>query len=162
MGALSKEILVMLKAIREKDKITQKELADKIGKSRPSITMIETGRVNLSVDYIQSFVEALGYDFRLQLMTSDETHTVGFVPYVLEPAYYREDGEELWKNEYLIKAGDVLREKRDYMKEDELHGIYVEVDYWIRLAEIKQREREVEVYQNCDTQRKTPIVEPVV
>lgn len=50
-----------LKEIRELRKLTQQQVADLIGKSRPVYALYELGKINLSLEVAQKIKKALKY-----------------------------------------------------------------------------------------------------
>ena len=64
---LREEIARTLSAERQMEKATQGELAEKIGTAKSNISRIESGRQNMSVDYIELIADALGKDAKLIL-----------------------------------------------------------------------------------------------
>jgi transcriptional regulator with XRE-family HTH domain len=55
----SKEIAKRIRKVRELKGMTQQELADKLNTDRVYVTQIESGKVNMSVDYLQRICDAL-------------------------------------------------------------------------------------------------------
>lgn len=57
-----------VKAMRKRAGMTQKELADRVGLERTSITNIERGNQTMNVQTINSIAEALGYEVRVKFI----------------------------------------------------------------------------------------------
>ena len=55
----------ILRDARKKDKITQKQLAEKIGKKREYIALLEQGRTDMQLSTFLQISEALGLNFAL-------------------------------------------------------------------------------------------------
>jgi DNA-binding XRE family transcriptional regulator len=55
----------LLKDARKKGKITQKELAEKIGKKREYIALLEQGKTDMQLSTFLRISEALGLNFTL-------------------------------------------------------------------------------------------------
>ena len=55
----------MLKEARKKGKITQKDLAEKIGKKREYIVLLEQGKTDMQLSTFLRISEALGLNFTL-------------------------------------------------------------------------------------------------
>lgn len=55
----------ILKDARKKEKITQKELAEKIGKKREYIALLEQGKTDMQLSTFLRISEALGLNFTL-------------------------------------------------------------------------------------------------
>ena len=55
----------ILREARKKDKITQKQLAEKIGKKREYIALLEQGRTDMQLSTFLQISEALGLNFAL-------------------------------------------------------------------------------------------------
>lgn len=55
-----------LRKIREKRGLNQEQLAEKMGISRSTISKIESGKFNCSIDYVSRFAVVLGFEIILQ------------------------------------------------------------------------------------------------
>ena len=55
----------ILKEARKKEKVTQKELAEKIGKKREYIVLLEQGKTDMQLSTFLRISEALGLNFTL-------------------------------------------------------------------------------------------------
>ena len=55
----------MFRSTRKKKRITQKELADKIGKKREYVTLLEQGKTDMQLSTFLRISEALGMNFTL-------------------------------------------------------------------------------------------------
>ncbi len=55
----------MLKEVRKKEKVTQQELAEKIGKKREYIALLEKGETDMQLSTFISIAEALGLHLSL-------------------------------------------------------------------------------------------------
>ena len=60
-------LVSQLIAIRNKAKITQKELAHKIGTKQSAIARLESGNTNPSVEFLERIAKVLGYKLTIQL-----------------------------------------------------------------------------------------------
>ena len=60
-----------IRAIREKRGFSQEQLAEKMSISRSTISKIETGKFNCSIDYLSKFASFL--DFEIILQDSQQT-----------------------------------------------------------------------------------------
>ena len=49
----------MIRGVRLKNKLTQQELADRLGVDRQYIWRIENGKINLTLDYLDKITETL-------------------------------------------------------------------------------------------------------
>lgn len=54
-----------IKNIREKKGFSQEQLAEKMEVSRTTISKIESGKINCSIDYLYKFSWFLGFDFNI-------------------------------------------------------------------------------------------------
>jgi transcriptional regulator with XRE-family HTH domain len=70
---------------REKLGITQEELSQRLGMSRPSITNIERGRQQLSVVQLLLFAKCLGLSPSTLLQETQSSHVTREVAHVLPP-----------------------------------------------------------------------------
>lgn len=61
----------LLRQAREQAGITQQELAGRLGCSQPAISQAEAGGASLSVATLQRFLDALGYDLELGIVSRD-------------------------------------------------------------------------------------------
>lgn len=59
------EIGESIRKIRESRGLTQEQLGEKMNISRSTISKIESGKFNLSIDYLFKFALALGFDIVL-------------------------------------------------------------------------------------------------
>jgi len=74
----------LLRQAREQAGITQQELAERLGCSQPAISQAEAGGASLSVATLQRFLDALGYDLELGIVSRDVALTEG-VPGIIRP-----------------------------------------------------------------------------
>jgi len=74
--ATSRNIIgLQLKLLREKKKISQQALSEKIGCDRQYVWKVENGHINISADYIDKFIKGL------QCKHSDFLITKGYNKY---------------------------------------------------------------------------------
>lgn len=59
------EIGRTIREIREKRGLSQEQLADKMNISRSTISKIESGKFNCSIDYLSKFATTLGFDLKI-------------------------------------------------------------------------------------------------
>jgi transcriptional regulator with XRE-family HTH domain len=74
----------LLRQAREQAGITQQELAERLGCSQPAISQAEAGGASLSVATLQRFLNALGYDLELGIVSRDVALNEG-VPGIIRP-----------------------------------------------------------------------------
>jgi predicted transcriptional regulator len=60
-------LVSQLISVRNKAKITQKELAHKIGTKQSAIARLESGNTNPSVEFLERIAKVLGYKLTIQL-----------------------------------------------------------------------------------------------
>ncbi|MFG7180699.1 helix-turn-helix domain-containing protein [Burkholderia pseudomallei] len=65
--ARTESIGMLLRALRRSRGLTQDALSKRIGLSRASIANMELDRQNVSLDTLQRFANALGYEVKLQI-----------------------------------------------------------------------------------------------
>ena len=68
---IKKEAGIKIKKARIFKGFTQKQLADAVGSSQEYISKVETGNVNLTLDYITRIAEFLNVDVSLIIKSSD-------------------------------------------------------------------------------------------
>jgi transcriptional regulator with XRE-family HTH domain len=66
-GSLRRQVGRILKKLREEKGYSQQELAARMGISRSTISKIENGQFNLSVDYLEKFSYHLGFEMTLSV-----------------------------------------------------------------------------------------------
>ncbi|MCM8786653.1 MAG: helix-turn-helix domain-containing protein [Candidatus Omnitrophica bacterium] len=113
-----------IKILRERKKITQKELAEKIGVSRQAICMWETGKRELSLTTLSRLCEVLGVPihyliggvmarkgekkvkFQLKAPTATKVAVTGdFNSWDLEGIQLKKDRSGVWSTEIPLKPG---------------------------------------------------------
>jgi putative transcriptional regulator len=60
-----KDLAKELKKAREDAGLTQESLAQKLGTARSTISRIEKGKQNLTIEYIVNFTQTVGKDFKI-------------------------------------------------------------------------------------------------
>lgn len=75
-----------LKLLRTRQRLTQKDLADKVGLERTSITNIERGYQKLSVEVLERMARAMGHRVEITFVELPATELeVEFGPITLRP-----------------------------------------------------------------------------
>ncbi|MDR1567890.1 MAG: helix-turn-helix transcriptional regulator [Streptococcaceae bacterium] len=59
---------VLLSELREREGYTQKELAEKVGKTQTTIARIESGSMNVTFDTLAEIVNRLGYKIEFTIV----------------------------------------------------------------------------------------------
>ncbi|MDH5107078.1 helix-turn-helix transcriptional regulator [Lentilactobacillus diolivorans] len=62
---------VLLSNLREREGYTQKELAQRVGKSQATIARIESGSMNVTFDTLADIVNHLGYKIEFNIVPVD-------------------------------------------------------------------------------------------
>lgn len=62
-----REIIRQVVRERKRQKLTQKELADKIGLKQSNISRLETGKSNPSIDFLQRVAAGLGKELHVEI-----------------------------------------------------------------------------------------------
>lgn len=60
-------VISELISARIKNKMTQKEIAEKVGTKQSAIARFESGNVNPSLDFLQKIASVMGYKFTIHL-----------------------------------------------------------------------------------------------
>lgn len=68
--ALSKNFGKRIKRIREEEKITQQELADRLGVNRSTVNRLEKGTTRITLERLSRVLDALGYEASLSIEKS--------------------------------------------------------------------------------------------
>ncbi|MBD3208409.1 MAG: helix-turn-helix domain-containing protein [Candidatus Nealsonbacteria bacterium] len=66
-GALQK-IARKIEELRREELVTQQELAKKIGTTQSAISRIESGKQNITIDYLQRIASALNRDIKVKFI----------------------------------------------------------------------------------------------
>ena len=61
----------LLRQAREQAGITQQELAQRLSCTQPAVSQAEAGGASLSISTLQRFLDALGYDLELGIVSRD-------------------------------------------------------------------------------------------
>lgn len=59
---------VLLSELREREGYTQKELAERVGKTQATIARIESGSMNVTFDTLAEIVNRLGYKIEFNIL----------------------------------------------------------------------------------------------
>jgi predicted transcriptional regulator len=59
---------VLLSELREREGYTQKELAERVGKTQSTIARIESGSMNVTFDTLAEIVNRLGYKIEFNIL----------------------------------------------------------------------------------------------
>ena len=73
-ASLRKQVARMLQVARWSEKMSQEEVASILGTKKSSISRIESGAQNLTVDYLSSYAQALGKEAVLSLREAPVTY----------------------------------------------------------------------------------------
>lgn len=60
------EIAYQILQLRKRSKMTQAELAKKIGTKQSNVARMETGQQNFTIDMLQKIASVFGYDLRIK------------------------------------------------------------------------------------------------
>jgi HTH-type transcriptional regulator/antitoxin HipB len=66
--ATKKKIGLIIRDARKSKKLTQKELAERIGVTKTIITNYEAGKQNLTIDTLQKVADALGAELKISMV----------------------------------------------------------------------------------------------
>jgi len=58
---------VILKELREREGYSQRELAEKVGKTQSTIARIESGSINVTFDTLSEIVNSLGHVIKFEI-----------------------------------------------------------------------------------------------